>query len=96
MSRGKLKQMYDIRGLMAEIEFGHRHGYDVSAKERELDKALCFIESIDDAVIRAALKLFFVEGRSWANTAFHIGGYSYTAESVKKAVYRFFDKCDGK
>ena len=92
MRSKKLKRMYDIRGLISEIEFGKRHGYDVSAKKRELDKTLCFIEGIDDALVRAALKLFFIEGRSWANTAFHIGGCSCSAESVKKAVYRYFEK----
>ena len=57
----------------------------------ELNRLNRYIESIEDSQIRTILALRYVNGLSWAQVAQTIGG-SNTADNVKKAAYRYFEK----
>ena len=50
-----------------------------------------YIASIPDSLTRQIFALRFVNGLSWRQVAFHVGGGN-TEESVKKVVYRYLEK----
>lgn len=50
-----------------------------------------YIASIDDSLIRQIIALRFVDGLSWRQVAFRIGGGN-TEDSVKKACYRYINQ----
>ncbi|MFV0518833.1 MAG: hypothetical protein ACK5LY_01040, partial [Lachnospirales bacterium] len=56
----------------------------------ELNRINCYIESVEDSQMRMILSLRYVNGLSWQQIAFSIGGN--TAESVRKAHDRFLAK----
>ncbi|MCL2509431.1 MAG: hypothetical protein FWF05_09670 [Oscillospiraceae bacterium] len=56
----------------------------------ELNRLTRYINGIDDSQIRQILSLRYINGLSWQQVAFTIGGN--TADSVKKAAYRFLEK----
>lgn len=64
-------------------------------KQREIqqlrDKAVEYIYSIPDSLMRQIIYYRCVSLYSWRRVAYEIGGQN-TEESVKKAYYRFFDK----
>jgi hypothetical protein len=57
----------------------------------EYNRLLDYINSIDDSYIRQIMSLRFINGLSWRQISFSIGGGN-TDESVKKACYRFLNK----
>lgn len=75
----------------------------IEAKRREAAakyNRLCrFIKDIDDSMIRQIISLRYLDGCNWTQVAMKIGGGN-TAESVKKACYRYIKKscpeCPGK
>ena len=50
-----------------------------------------FISTIPDSLTRQIFTLRFVNGLTWRQVAYHIGGYN-TEDSVKKTCYRYIDK----
>ena len=50
-----------------------------------------YIASIDDSLIRQIIALRFVDGLSWRQVAFRIGGGN-TEDSVRKAVKRYLEQ----
>ena len=50
-----------------------------------------YIASIPDSLTRQIFALRFVNGLSWRQVAFRVGGGN-TEESVKKVVYRYLEK----
>lgn len=57
----------------------------------EYRKLLIFIESVEDSYMRMILTLRHVNGLSWRQIAFHIGGGN-TEDGVKMAYHRFLKK----
>ncbi len=57
----------------------------------ELNRLNRYIESIDDSQIRMIMTLRYVNGLSWRQIAFSVGGGN-TEESVKKVAYRYLKK----
>lgn len=53
-------------------------------------EAIQFIESIDDAMLRAAVRGYYVEGKTWNEVADEMPGTS--SESLRQIVYRFLNK----
>ncbi len=51
-------------------------------------KILDFIDKIDDALLRLAISLRFVNGLSWNQVALHIGGGN-TGDGIRKQCDRF-------
>lgn len=51
-------------------------------------KILDFIDGIDDALLRLAISLRFVNGLSWGQVALHIGGGN-TGDGIRKQCDRF-------
>jgi hypothetical protein len=56
----------------------------------ELNRLTRYINGIEDSHVRQILSLRYINGLSWQKVAFTIGGN--TADSVKKAAYRFLEK----
>ena len=50
-----------------------------------------YIDTVDDSLMREILTLRFVEGLSWEDVAYNLGGKN-KAESVKKRCFRFLKK----
>lgn len=67
----------------------------IDAKRREAAakyNRLCrFIKDIDDSMMRQIISLRYLDGCNWTQVAMRIGGGN-TAESVKKACYRYIKK----
>lgn len=61
----------------------------VKASIAEYNRLNRYIATVDDSLMREILILRFVEGLSWEDVAYNIGGGN-KAESVKKRCYRFF------
>lgn len=59
--------------------------------ETQKVRAERFVESITDSLTRMVIAHRYIDGLSWRQVAFHIGGGN-TEESVKKIAYRFFNK----
>lgn len=57
----------------------------------ELNRLNRYIESIEDSQIRMIMTLRYVNGLSWRQIAFSVGGGN-TEESVKKVAYRYLKK----
>jgi len=57
----------------------------------ELNRLNRYIESIEDSQIRMIMTLRYVNGLSWKQIAFSVGGGN-TEESVKKVAYRYLKK----
>lgn len=53
-------------------------------------EAIQFIESIDDAMLRAAVRGYYVEGKTWNEVADEMPGTN--SESLRQIVYRFLNK----
>lgn len=58
---------------------------------REQQKLETYIESIPDSFIRQIFTCRFVQGMSWRQVAFHVGGHN-SVGSVKMLVKRFLEK----
>ena len=80
-----------LAGYVAEIA-DLRSLIDLNLKKcfYELNRLTRYINGIEDSQIRLILSLRYINGLSWQRIAFTIGGN--TADSVKKAAYRFVDK----
>ena len=57
----------------------------------EYSRLMRYINGVEDSLIRQILTYRYVSGFNWTQVAMHIGGGN-TADSVKKACYRFLDK----
>lgn len=57
----------------------------------ELNRLNRYIESIDDSQMRMIMTLRYVNGLSWRQIAFSIGGGN-TEDSIKKLAYRYLKK----
>ena len=57
----------------------------------ELNRLNRYINSVDDSQIRIILALRYINGLSWRQIAFSIGGGN-TEDGVKKMAYRFLNK----
>lgn len=57
----------------------------------EYSRLIRYINGVDDSLMRQILTYRYVSGFNWVQVAMHIGGGN-TADSVKKACYRFLDK----
>lgn len=63
----------------------------IEEQEARRDRITEFIYSIDDVRLRMIFELKFIRKFSWRKVAFRIGGGN-TADSVKKACYRYLEK----
>ena len=57
----------------------------------ELNRLNRYIEGIDDSQMRMIMTLRYVNGLSWRQIAFNIGGGN-TEDSIKKLAYRYLKK----
>lgn len=57
----------------------------------ELNRLTRYIESVDDPMMRMILSLRYVNGLSWRQVAYSIGG-KITEDGVKKMAYRHLKK----
>jgi len=57
----------------------------------EHNRLLRYIYSVEDSLVRQILSLRFVNGLSWLQVSFSIGGGN-TKDGVKKIVYRFLER----
>ena len=57
----------------------------------EYSRLIRYINSVDDSLMRQILTYRYINGFNWTQVAMHIGGGN-TADSVKKACYRFLQK----
>lgn len=56
----------------------------------QLNEIEAFIDSIEDSLIRQAITLYYIEGKSWQATAVKMG---YSSESIPRMmVNRYFEK----
>ena len=75
-------EIADLRGLL-----------DLNIKKcfYELNRLNRYINTVEDSQLRTMLALRYVNGLSWVQVAHSIGGGN-SADSVRKAVNRFFEK----
>ena len=75
-------EIIDLRGLI-----------DLNIKKcfYELNRLNRYIASIQDSQTRMILSLRYINGLSWLQIAFSIGGNN-TEDSVKKTAYRYINK----
>lgn len=76
----------DIKILLAEQE--DLVNLKIRESVIEYNRLNRYIASVPDPLMRSILALRFINGMSWRQVAFHIGGAN-TEDSVKKACYRF-------
>ena len=57
----------------------------------ERNQIIRYIMAVDDSLMRQILIARFVDGKNWLQVAESVGGHN-TADSVKKACYRFLKK----
>ena len=58
--------------------------------EKEVSDAINFIDAIEDAPVRRALKLKYIDGLTWLDVGLRMG---YTSvDGVKKLVSRYLNK----
>lgn len=58
---------------------------------RERNRLERYIADIPDSLTRQIFTLRFINGLTWLQVAYSVGGYN-TEDSVKKICYRFIDK----
>ena len=58
----------------------------------EYNRLCRYIASIDDSLMRQIISLRFINGLSWRQVAYHVGGNN-TEESVRQAFSRFMKTC---
>lgn len=63
----------------------------MKASIAEYNRLNRYIATVDDSLMREILTLRFVEGLSWEDVAYNIGGKN-TPDSVRKACNRFIQK----
>ena len=67
----------------------------VRKMQDETDTALSetrqMVDDIDDEFVKAIITYRFIEGMSWRQVAFKMGGGN-TEDSVRKAYIRYFDR----
>lgn len=63
----------------------------VQACIAEYNRLNRYIATVDDSLMREILMLRFVEGLSWEDVAYNLGGRN-KAESIKKRYFRFLKK----
>ena len=63
----------------------------IEQRDIEYGRLIRYINGVDDSLIRQILTYRYINGFNWTQVAMHIGGGN-TADSVKKACYRFLDK----
>lgn len=61
------------------------------ANDLALSQIREFVDSINDEFIKAIVTYRFIEGMSWRQVAFRMGGGN-TEDSVRKAYSRYFEK----
>lgn len=75
-------ELIDLMGLLALRQL------QCAKEQKRLEE---YIAAIPDSLARQIFALRFVNGLSWRQVAFHVGGGN-TEESVKKVVYRYLEK----
>ena len=60
---------------------------NIAVRMRMCNRLYSFIEEVDDSLVRQAIKLRYVDCKSWSNVAKEMGGGN-TADSVRKLVFR--------
>lgn len=58
---------------------------------RSTRDVLKYIDGVEDSLVRQALQLRYIEGKTWDEVAKHIGGGN-SSDSVRKAVSRYLRK----
>lgn len=100
MNKQKLKQ---LRSLILEMEeeiqrqhtqgawsLFHDNSLVIERNKKSLDLMARQIEEIPDCLVRRAIKLRYVDGKSWAEVSFKMG---YTSsEGARMLVNRYFEK----
>lgn len=61
----------------------------------ELNRLNRYINTIDDPILRMVFTLRYINGLSWRQVAYSIGGNN-TENAVKKMAYRYLDKLNKK
>ena len=59
--------------------------------EERIDQLESYIDDVDDDIVRAVMKLKFVDGYTYAMIALQIGGRN-SKDSIKKMLYRYIQK----
>ena len=82
----------DKTGEMAVLIAEQRDMVELKIKQSiiEYNRLNRYIASIDDCLIRQILSLRYINGLCWQQVATSIG--NNTADSVKKACYRFLER----
>lgn len=100
MNKEKLKQ---IRSLICEIEEENKRQYSFGAWSLFHDNSLVIernkktlfllarqIEEIPDCLVRRAIKLRFIDGKTWSEVSLKMG---YTSpDGARKLIDRYFEK----
>lgn len=100
MDKEKLKQ---LRGLILEMEeekerqysqgawsLFHDNSLVIERNKKSLDLMARQIEEIPDCLVRRAIKLRYVDGKSWTEVSLKIG---YTSpDGARKLIDRYFEK----
>lgn len=100
MNKEKLKQ---LRGLILEMEeekerqhtlgawsLFHDNSFVIERNKKSLELMARQIEEIPDCLVRRAIKLRYVDGKSWAEVSFKMGYASQ--EGARMLVNRYFEK----
>ncbi len=61
----------------------------------EAERLEAYINSVDNSLVRMAMRLRFIDNLEWTAVAVRIGGNN-TEDSVKKMVYRYIRRTSGK
>lgn len=75
----------DIADLKTLLDLNIRKYY------YELNRLNRYIASVDDSLTRMIMTLRFINGLSWRQVAYSVGGNN-TDENVKKIAYRYINK----
>ena len=100
MNKQKLKQ---LRSLILEMEeeiqrqhtlgawsLFHDNSLVMERNKKSLDLMARQIEEIPDSLVRRAIKLHYVDGKTWAEVSFKMGYVSH--DNARKIVVNYFKK----
>lgn len=80
---------------MAETKIINRIERMVAEQQKETERIMAWIQSLDDPMIQVIMYARHIRGKSWTAVAHEIGGYN-TAENVRQIHSRYWSQMSHK
>lgn len=83
-------ELKNLKHKICELAEDNKRNRKNIKLEKEVSDAINFIDAIEDAPVRRALKLKYIDGLTWLDVGLRMG---YTSvDGVKKLVSRYLNK----